>query len=220
MKIIHFTNSFLIFFLFLIVSTSNYKLRSIFRKPIDSVIKSLKLKISSLALAKLFTKLGSKQPYVILAMNIQKRCKNERLLKTWIKILKYYKKDINLMTKKPFSNKKFWYIYHSKRKKILRLFLKSFIKCGYVDGARNVIGKIIKSYASYYNPFVLVSFIYLLKKVFYRKRTIRNQRQNDTIYPFHVIKKLNRLRKFKNNCKKYKNHCLFYRYNCVRKIRY
>jgi hypothetical protein len=220
MKIIHFTASFLIFFLFLIVSSSNYKLRSFFRKPIESVIKHLKLTISSVSLAKLFTKLGSKKPYILLAMRIQKRCKNESLLKTWIRIIKYYRKDIEIMTKKPFSNKKYWYIYHSKRKKILRMFLKSFVKCGYVHGAKNVIGKIIQSYASYYNPYVLVSFILLLKKIFYRKRTIITQRQNDTIYPFHVIKKLDRLKKFKRYCKKYKNHCLFYRFNCVRKRRY
>ena len=207
--------SFLSLFLIFLIYGKFYNctFSNIFNKfPDIEIMKSLKIKTASFALADLLKILGSDDTVLELALRIEKKCNNNKLLKIWIKIVKLNKNAIWKMTRRPFIYSKFWLVHHNRRRKILQLFLKSFIKCGNVKGTDKAINKIIKTYVFNQNPLILVNFINLVKKIFYRRKGL-----NNSIYSQRLLRKIIKLEKMNKTCLKYSYFCKIFRYRCLRK---
>ena len=229
MKLIRIALAFFIYVL-LHLSVSSCSKSSSYRRPYTKfldpraiVLKKLNLGVASIALANVFTRLGSRSTVINLAIRIQKRCKGNTLLNSWLKIIKINKKWINNSTKHPFNIKRYLYIYDRHRKSVFRQFIKTFIKCGLVRGSRNQIKLLRQAYYSSnkMGRGLLVNLILTLKRIFLRKKIIRSNHDNKTIYPTRLLHKMIILRgkianclRYKKFCKNFGNHCAYYRYTC------
>lgn len=190
-----------------------------YHEPNVLVIKKMKIEVGAITLANIFKRLGSKSRTINLARRIQKRCKGKRILNDWLRIIKHYKRIINLSAKRPFNLRRFWYVYHKQRVSLFKQFLKSFIKCGKVKGTNKQMRRIYKAYftVNYIRKRFLISLVKQLKKIFMRNKKIVNKRKklvNDTIYPTNILMKMIRMRKYINSCLKYKHSCKIYGNMC------
>ena len=67
-----------------------------------------------------------------------------------------------------------------------------------------------------HSDFKLVKFIHTLKKLFYRKKIIRSKKDNITIYPYRLVRKIMKLKRILNYCLKYKASCVNYGKDCYK----
>jgi hypothetical protein len=168
--------------------------------------------LGPLSLAVLLKRLGARGSVMKLGAYIHLKCGRTGIQRKWLRIVSFFKRVIRRSTQHPFNLRRFWYLYHRSRKSLIRHFLRSFIKCGRVPGSRRAIKKIIFSYAAtkYERKRKTLKFVQRLKKLFFRKRRVRTRRDNNTIYPFYLVKKLVRMRR-------YLMRCIFYKRVCRRK---
>jgi hypothetical protein len=145
-----------------------------------------------------------------------------------MKIVFLHKRVISLSNRHPFTLRRFWYLFHRHRKQLIGLFLKSFIKCGNAPGARTAIKSLIVAYAATKRARKLktLRFVQKLKKIYFRKKNLRRNEDNITIYPTYLLKRIMRLKKMlircvllKRTCQRDEIHCRRARRTCHRMIR-
>ena len=181
-------------------------------------VRKIRLGLGPLSLAVLLKKLGARGSIMKLGAYIHLKCGRLGLQRRWLRIVSLYRRVFRRSSQHPFTIRRFWYLYHRSRKSIIRHFLRSFIKCGRVPGSRRAIKKLIFSYAAtkYEKKEKVLKFVQNLKKVFFRKRRIRSNNDNNTIYPTYLVKKLNRMRRYLIRCILYKRICRRRDTHCTR----
>ena len=183
-----------------------------------STIRIRRVKIGSapLALAVLLKTLGARDSVRRMATKIHLRCGSKRLLHKWMRIIMLNKKVISQSTKHPFTLRRFWYIYHKNRIMLIKLFLRTFIKCGRVSGSRKAYNKMVISYASARTErkLKLLKFTQRIKKVFFRKKRISSNKDNKTIYPTYLLKRIVKSRIYTIKCLKYRKICRRHNEQC------
>lgn len=186
--------------------------------PDVHIVRRVRVGVAPLSLAVLLKKLGARGSVSRIAAHIHMKCGSVRLQRLWLKIVFTYRRVISFSSKHPFTMRRFWYIYHRSRKSFVRIFLKSFIKCGRVPGATRAIRKIIISYAAtrHERKYKLLKFLQRIKKIFFRKKIIRSREDNNTIYPTHIIKKLVKMKRLMIRCIIKKRMCLRRQHYCDR----
>lgn len=198
---------------FIFVSTVSLERHSrqsfIFRRKV-------KLGSAPLSLAHLLKKLGAKGSIMRLAKYIHFKCGSKALLRHWIRIVYMNRRVISRSTQHPFTLRRFRSINHNHRKAIIRLFLRSFIRCGRVPGAKRAFKKIFISYAAtrQEKKLKLLKLTQYLKKVFFTKSRLKKQSDNQTIYPTFLLKKIIKLRRYMQMCIMVKRICRISSKNC------
>ncbi len=179
-------------------------------------VRKIRLGLGPLSLAVLLKRLGARGSVMKLGSYIDSKCGRLGLQRKWIRIVSVYRRVISRSSRHPFNLRRFWYLYHRSRKSVIRHFLRSFIQCGRVPGSRRAIKKLIFSYAAtkYERKEKVIKFVQNLKKIFFRRRRITNSRENNTIYPLYLVRKLIRMRRYlvrclsdKRICKRKGTHC-------------
>lgn len=175
-----------------------------------------KLGIAPYSLALLLKKLGAQGSVSSIASDIEYNCGNKRLLRYWIRIVASKKLIFSRSTQHPFILRRFWYIYHKHRILIVRQFLKSFLKCGRVPGSQRAFKRIIISYAAtrQEKKLKVLKIIQRLKKAFFTKKKVNKKRDNNTIYPTYLLKKIIKLRSYMIKCLKSRVVCMRFEKNC------
>jgi len=172
-------------------------------------VRKIRLGLGPLSLAVLLKRLGARGSIMKLGAHIHLKCGRLGLQRKWLRIVRFYRRVIRRSSQHPFNLRRFWYLYHRSRKSLIRHFLRTFIKCGRVPGSRRAIKKLIFSYAAtkYERKGKALKFVQRLKKLFFRRRRIRSHRDNNTIYPLYLVKKLVRMRRYLVRCILYKRIC-------------
>jgi hypothetical protein len=184
------------------------------QKKVNPIIKHLS--VGSLALANLLKRLGSNESIVKLTLRIQNKCRKGKILKSWLKIVKSYGRLIKNSTKYPYIHRNFWHLGKNKRIQMFKKFVETFVNCGNVQGARSAINKISQTY-NRINHVPLSKMVQLtrqVKRIFFRKKIIKNDRDNNTIYKYRLILKIVHLKRNLKKCLHSRKMCLFYAYRC------
>jgi hypothetical protein len=179
-------------------------------------LKLKKANVASEALANLFIRLGVKENVAKLATRIEYRCPKGKLLNHCLNIIKRHHKMLKNSNKRPYTLTKHYQIYKKQRITLFKSFIKSFLKCGKIRGAKKAITKLFEAYfnAKYLHQQTLVNFMKMMRKIFYRKKVVRNQRDNRTIYKYSLLKKMIYLKKLIKKCNNNKNLCRTMGYKC------
>ena len=205
---------FYILFLILFLMCQSIRIRHNIKTKENTLLK--KLNVASIALANLFKRLGSTHSIEVLSMRIDLKCSKGILMNKWLRIIKLYSKMIKQSTKYPFYLKRYWNLNRHNRIKMFREFIESFVKCGGNNRASTPLMKLANAYRLIQNvsTFKLVKFVQQLKRIFFRKRFIRNRRDNTTIYKYDLLLKIINFRKNVGKCVHSRKLCVFYAYRC------